>query len=329
MLAAALLLSVPSLQAQDTPPISVQGHVVNGTTNKPAAGVQVNYVLMQRGTTPVSTQMTDSEGRFRFENVPSPGNAPALLRAEFQGGLYSAPLLPQQPVSGDIQISVYDATSRPDTVSVKEHAIFLHPSGGTLLVLEQVVLQNNSQPPRTYVNPKGTFPFTLPAKIREGLRVSVQGPAGMPINQAPLPRDSADGFAVDYPIRPGETQVRLEYALDYTAPFAFSKRVDLLPQQMHVVTPGEGVQVTGDSLTPLGSDPSSGFTGYAVVPAGNLLRLEIAGDAPAIPGEGGGAEQISTALVPVPGVVNERRWIILSAAGLILLGGLVYLYRQE
>src|SRR5438270_13717836 len=76
VLLTSLLFSAAMLSAQATTQ-SIQGRVLNGTTNKPAAKVKVNYVLMQRGPTPLSTQVTDSEGRFHFENVPAPsGGAP-------------------------------------------------------------------------------------------------------------------------------------------------------------------------------------------------------------------------------------------------------------
>ena len=310
---------------------SIQGRVLNGTTNRPAAKVKVNYVLMQQGPTPLSTQVTDAEGRFHFDNVPAPsGGAPALLRAEYQGAVYSQPMLPQQSAAPEIEITVFEAENRPDLISVKEHAIFLHPSGGTLLVLEQIILENKSQPPKTYVNPKGTFPFTLPGQVKEGVRVSVQGPEGMPINQTPEPRDEKDRFAVTYPIRPGETQVRLEYALDYKSPFQFSKRLDVQPQQIHVVTPGKGVQLSGEVLTAMGTDPQTGFTGYLVTPKGNIINLQISGDVPPeVAGEGEASGGESAALVPIPDPISKRRWIVLSAAGLVMAIGLVYHYRQK
>ncbi len=299
---------------------------MNGTTGKPVAKAQVNYVLMAQGMKPAASQVTDNDGRFRIDNPPSSGGGPALLRVEYEGATYSHPVLPGQS-AGDVEIQVFDASKQPGIVSVKEHAIFVHPSGNTLLVLEQVILGNESSPPKTYVNEKGTYPFTLPAKAREGVQVTVEGPGGMPISQPAEPRDSANSYEINYAIRPGETQVRLEYALDYHSPYQFSKRLDVLPAQLHIVTPGKDVQVKGEGLTPAGTDPSTGFSGFALKPEGNLVKLEISGEVPATQGEGNSADDSAT-LVPIPDPVSKQRWVIVSAAGLIMLGGLVYHLRR-
>lgn len=232
-----------------------------------------------------------------------------------------------------MDIQVFDAGRDRGLFVVKEHAIFLHPSGKTLLVLEQVILENRSNPAKTYVNAAGTFPFTLAGTPSQPAQVTVAGPEGMPISQDPIRKAAANSFAIAYPIRPGETQIRVEYSLDYHSPFQFSKLLELPPQSVHVVTPGNQVQVTGDGLTPVGADPSTGFNGYQVRPKDNLVRLEIAGDVPATPpvgdsqNEAGGEE--SASLVPIADPVSTRRWIIVSAAGLVMLAGLVYHLRHD
>src|SRR5579885_2018577 len=205
----ALASAAAGARAQN-PAGAIQGRVVNGTTGKPVAKAQVNYVLMAQGMKPAASQVTDNDGRFRIDNPPSSGGGPALLRVEYEGATYSHPVLPGQS-AGDVEIQVFDASKQPGIVSVKEHAIFVHPSGNTLLVLEQVILGNESSPPKTYVNEKGTYPFTLLAKALEGVQVTVEGPGGMPISQPAEPRDSANSYEINYAIRPGETQVRLEY----------------------------------------------------------------------------------------------------------------------
>ena len=330
ILMSTVLCTGGALRAQG-PTQSLQGRVVNGTTGAPVAKAEVNYVLMQRGPTPVATQTTDAQGRFSFDNVPAPvGGAPALLRADYQGATYNHPLLPGQRPTGEIQIQVFEAGRQPSMVSVREHVIFLHPSGNVLLVLEQVILENNSNPPKTYVNPNGTYPFTLPGASRDGVQVSVEGAAGMPLNQTPVPRDGKNTFAITYPIRPGETQVRLQYALDYKSPFEFSKPLDVLPQQIHVVTPGKEVQVTGDAVTALEADPSTGFTGYLVAQKGNLVRLEVTGEVPADKAaQLGGADDESGTLVPIAGPVSSQRWLILSAAGVVMLAGIIFHYSRS
>jgi len=57
------------------------------------------------------------------------------------------------------------------------------------------------------------------------------------------------------------------------------------------------------------------------------VKLEISGEVPATQGEGNSADDSAT-LVPIPDPVSKQRWVIVSAAGLIMLGGLVYHLRR-
>lgn len=301
---------------------------MNATSNRPVAKAEVQYVLMAQGMSPAATQVTDAEGKFRFDKLPS-ASSPALLRVEYQGATYSRAVMPQQ-ASGPMDIQVFEAARDRGLMSVKEHAVFLHPSGKTLLVLEQIILGNQSKPQKTYVDPNGTFVFTLPGKPQHPVQVAVQGPGGMPISQSTIEKGE-NRYAVAYPIRPGETQVRLEYALDYQAPFLFAKVFDIRPESAHIVTPGNNqVQVVGDGLTPAGADASTGFTGYQVALKGNQVRLEISGDVPmkAPASDSQGEEAQPASLVPISDPVSNRRWIVLSAAGLVMLAGLVYHLRH-
>ena len=326
--AAALLaafLSTPAL----LPAASLGGSVRNGTTNRPVAGAKVSYIQLQQGMTPVASADTDAQGVFRIDGVEAFGGSPALLQVEYQGATYSQPVVSPQGMAGGLQILVYDSSREKGIVAIRDHAIFLRPAAGELAVIEQISLENRSNPPRTYVNPEGTFAFSLPAQPRDGVQASIMGSAGMPIPQVPTPLEPANSFAINYPIRPGGSQVRLQYSIDYQSPYRFSKILNQPAEQTHIVTPGEGVQLSGENLTALGKEPSTGMLAYQILPAAGVLKLDISGEAPATQADSQTAEPAASgALTEIPDAATERRWLILSALGLILLGGLVYLYRS-
>ena len=328
----ALTLLAPAMTAQlraQGGGTAIEGRVLNGTTGAPVADAQVNYVRMSQGMTPLARATTGPDGRFRLEGIPpAAGPAPALLRVDHQGATYSQPMLPGGPTEG-VQIQVYDASPDRAAVSVAEQAIFLHPAGGSLAVLEQVILQNETAPPRAYVNPEGTYLFTLPPESREGVRVTVNGPGGMPIGQTPKPRGAENQFAIDYPIRPGETQIRIEYSMDYASPMQFEKVIDVRAQQTHIVTTGPEVEIQGDGVTALDQDPASGFMGYLVSQPGDTLRVRVSGESALPEGEQTGlSEGGGSTLAPIlPPIAEQRLWIM-AAIGLLLLGGFVYLYRM-
>jgi hypothetical protein len=308
---------------------SLEGTVQNGTTNKPVPGATVKFIQLQQGMTPVASASTDSSGVFHFDGVEAFTGSPALLQVEYEGATYSQPLISPQTLANGVQFMVYDPVRDPSILSLKEHAIFLRPAAGELMVIEQISIENNSKPPRTYVNPAGTYVFTLPGQPRDGLQASIEGAAGMPIPQTPKTLETANRFAITYPIRPGESSVRLQYSLDYQAPFQFKKVLNQPAEQTHVVIPGTGVELSGNGLTALGKEPTTGYAAYLVAPGTSLLDMQLSGESPVTQAEGQAADsEGSSRLITIPDAATDRRWLILSALGLILLSGLIYLYRE-
>jgi len=326
---AAGLLSALLAACSLLPAASLEGTVRNGTTNQPVSGAKVEYIQLQQGMTPVAEATTNPQGVFHFDGVEAFAGSPALLQVEYQGATYSQPVISPQTLASGIDVRVYDSSRDPSLVTIKEHAIFLQPSAGQLAVIEQVSIENRSNPPRTYINSNGTYAFSLPGKPRDGVQTSIQSAAGMPIPQTPSPLERANSFAITYPIRPGESQVRLQYTLDYQSPYSFAKPLNQPAEQTHVVTPGEGVQLSGENLAALGKEPTTGFAAYQVTPANGIVKLQISGEAPATQAEEQTAESgESGGLIEIPDEATGRRWLILSALGLILLAGFVFLYRD-
>jgi hypothetical protein len=309
---------------------SLDGRVRNGTTNQPAAGVEVQLIQLQQGMTPVASATTNAQGLFHFDGVEQYTSSPVLLQAVYQQATYSQPLLSPKTMASGIEMMVYDATHDKSVVSVGEHAIFLRPSNGELAVIEQISIANKSTPPRTYVNQDGTYLFSLPGKPHGELQASIEGAAGMPIPQVPAARGKPNSFAITYPIRPGESQIRLEYSLDYQSPLHWIKRLDQPGQQTHIVTPGEGVQISGEDVTAVGKEPTTGFLAYQVAPGVQSVDLQISGYAPETQAESQTAEPADSGggLIEIPDPATERKWMILSGLGLIMLAGFAYLSRR-
>ena len=314
----AVLLSARAVHA-----VPMEGRVRNGTTGQPAAGITVHLVKLQQGMTPVESVTADAQGVFRIE-TDALGGAPGLIQVEYQGATYSQPLMSPQTMSGGLNIQVYDATSDRSGISIPEHAIFLRPSGGEMAVIEQVAISNTSNPPRTYVNREGTYLFALPGEPRDGLVASIEGAAGMPVPLSPAERSAPNSFAIAYPIRPGESQIRLQYTLAYQSPFRFTKPLEHAGEQTHIVTPGEGVELTGDALEPLGKEPTTGFMAYLVKSAGRA-EFDVKGEVVVTEAEAAQAAGSSGTLTQISDPVTQRIWLVLGGLGLIMLAGYWYL----
>ena len=188
---------------------TVHGTVKNGTTNKPAAGIQVILIQLQGGMQPVATTQSNAQGQFTFDN-PALGAQPMLVRAVYHGVNFHQPV---PPGKSDVELSVFELTKDAKAIAVTTRVVFFQPNGANLIVGEEYSLQNDTQPPQAYFRPDGNFEFTLPDKAQLQ-QVAASGPAGMPVVQAPI--DKSNGrFAIAYAFRPGENTVRYSYELPY------------------------------------------------------------------------------------------------------------------
>ena len=123
LLGLASFLCIPALSAQAG---TVTGTVTNGTTNKPAAGVQMILIQLQGGMQPVDNTKTDANGHYQFTNAGLGGQMPMLIRAVYHDVFYHQPVAPGKTTA---DVTVYEPTSKPGSVSVTTHVVILQPNG--------------------------------------------------------------------------------------------------------------------------------------------------------------------------------------------------------
>ena len=75
---------------------TVTGVIHNGTSNKPAAGVDVILIQLQGGMQPVANTKTDAQGHYKLDNAAI-GQGPMLIRAVYRGVMFHQPLTPGTP----------------------------------------------------------------------------------------------------------------------------------------------------------------------------------------------------------------------------------------
>src|SRR5215831_5162807 len=211
---AALLLSLAVWNARAG---TVQGKVVNGTTGKPVAAIEVILIQLQGGMQPVANTKTNAQGEFSFDH-PGIGAQPMLVRAVYQGVNFHQALPPGR---NSVDVSVYDLSHDAKTISVPSHLVIFQPNGATLTVAEQLLVRNESKPPMAYFRPDGSFQVTLPEKA--SLRqIAASGPSGMPVVQAPIDLGK-NKYAIAFAFRPGDNEVRLAYEVPYPSDAATLK----------------------------------------------------------------------------------------------------------
>ncbi len=300
---------------------TVHGTVKNGTTDKPAAGVEVILIQLQGGMQPVLNTKTDAQGQFSFD-YPGIGAQPMLLRAVYRGVFFHEPLPPGQ---NEVQIEIYEPSRDPKTISVGTHFVIFQPNGANLQVGEEYAIKNDSQPPQAYFRPDGTFEFAIP---ENGVlkQVAAQGPSGMPVVQTPIDRGK-NRYSVDYAFRPGDNGVRFSYDLPYTGNTATVKLPTVYPGARLVVVAPPTVQISGDGLQPGGQEQGMNvYSRDAALAANSVLSVNVSGtaappsandaDADASP-QGRDAQQGNNpgAGVPIevaPGRLDVLKWPIVA-----------------
>ena len=93
---------------------TVHGTVMNRTTGKPAANVEVTLLNTMANMAEVGTTKSDAQGQFTFDN-PNIGMGPMLLRATYAGrkllNTFAAPRAPRRYC-----VEVFDVSKDPKTV---------------------------------------------------------------------------------------------------------------------------------------------------------------------------------------------------------------------
>jgi hypothetical protein len=188
---------------------TLTGTVTNGTTNKPAAGDEVLLIDFSSGMSVAGTTKADSNGKFSFPLTGTPG--PHLIRAVHQGVTYHQ-MAP--PGVNTADVSVYDVAAKVTGLSVTADVIRFQADSGTMQGVRLFVVNNTSSPAKTQMNDHN-FEFYLPAgsKVEQ---LQARAPNGQPISADAVPQAEKNRYAVNFPLRPGETQFQVEFTLPYS-----------------------------------------------------------------------------------------------------------------
>ena len=312
----------------------LHGTVKNGTTGKAAAGVEVILIQLQGGMQPVANSKTDALGQFSFNN-PSLGAQPMLVRAVYKGINFHQPVPPGR---SDVEVSIFEPTKDPKTISVASRIVFFQPNGVNLTVAEEYSIQNNSQPPQAYFRPDGNFEFVIPeyAKLQQ---IAASGPTGMPVVQAPIDKTKGK-YAIAYALRPGQSTVRYSYEVPYPGDNTTVKVATIYPSVRLLVVASPTMQISGDGLQRGGQEQGMSVYGRENVPANNVMAVNVSGTAPPLPAGGadsggggqGGQEAQGTApaanIQSIPGRLDVLKWPLIAGFGALFALGARLLARK-
>jgi hypothetical protein len=314
---------------------TVHGTVKNGTTGKPAAGIDVILIQLQGGMQPVVNSKTDADGQFTFDH-PSLGAQPMLVRAVYRGVTFNQPV---PPGKNELQVEVFDPTQDAKTITVPSRVVIFQPDGESLIVGEEYSVQNHSQPSVAYFRADGNFDFVLPEKA-DLQQVAAWGPAGMPVVQATIDRGK-NRYAVAFAFRPGESGVRYSYKLPYPGNTATVKIPTVYAGWRLMVVAPPTVQLSGEGLTPAGQEQGMSIYERSAVPANTTVAVNLSGTAPPPSAAGGadsgppggqdtqqGAAAGSANIQQIPGRLDVLKWPLVAGFLGVFAFGAILLARK-
>jgi hypothetical protein len=223
----ALLLSILSLALAASAAQTLTGTVTNGTTNKPAAGDEVILINLTTTMEVAASTKADSSGKFSFPLTGAAG--PHLIRAVHQGVTYHQ-MAP--PGVNTADVNVYDVATKVTGLSVTADVIRFQADSGTMQGVRLFVVDNNSSPAKTQMNDHN-FEFFLPAGAKVE-QLQARAPNGQPISSEAVPQAEKNRYAINFPLRPGETQFQVEFTLPYSGEIKIDPKL-LYPAEHFVV----------------------------------------------------------------------------------------------
>lgn len=318
---------------------TLTGRVTNGTTSKPAAGDDVILINLSNGMEEAAKTKVDASGKFSFKLTD--GGGPHLIRAIHQGVTYHQ-MAP--PGTNSVEVQVYDVARKISEIALTADVTRVQADSGTLQGTRLFAVDNTSSPPKTQMNDHN-FEFYLPpgAKLES---TQAKAPNGQPIATEATPQAEKNRYAIQFPLRPGETQFQIEYTVPYNGSATLDPKPLYPAQHVVVVLPktmqfkaADGVQFQSmqdpnqsDSVVEVAQGTQAGQSlGFTVSGTGTISDTPSQSASGASRGQGNENRPGGGLGAPIdaPDPLQKYRWQILVGIAVILaLGGWVVMRRQ-
>ena len=243
-LAILLVLALPvTALAQESADGVINGQVINGTEGGGSvAGIEVALIAYVNGViAETGTAVTESEGKFQFDNVAIEHEY--LVTTRYMGVDYYYPVTFEPgETTTYVEVGVCDTTNSDEAIRVMSAHTIIAVEEKDLLVTEVFWLVNDGD--RTYVGTDGVLVFTLPGEATNFQASQEQAPD----------YQFLDSNRVTYlvPFPPGERQLVYSYMLpaisdnELTIPL----QVDYPTDVLELMVAGEDIEVAVSQLAP-------------------------------------------------------------------------------
>lgn len=253
---------------------------------------------------------------------------PILLQVQYKGVHYDKLLTPNLPAS-KVQLEVYEPTKSPAVASVAQRMLIFDVSSGRVGVEEMAIIENHSK--QTYNNDSlGALQFFLPPAANGQVSVRVQDASGMPLPRPAEKTPTENVFRVDFPIKPGETQIDVNYVLPVGSPFTYRGRVvnikGMQTAPLRLVAP-PGITLSSNDIHELGIEPTTQASIFNVNGNGNFL-VNISGTGSLRQDDTSDDSDAPKILAGNPPIYMHLGWLLALALTILAIGAVV-LYRSS
>jgi mono/diheme cytochrome c family protein len=284
--------SPPTAQASSTTQGlgTITGKVSHGAGGTVPAGLTATLHGVEHGqsTTATPTEVltltapVDANGSFTFNKVEMPTNRLFYTSVDYGGTTFDSTfqVVTDGVTSLDLPITIYESTTDTSGLSISQsHILFDLTTPGSTVQVEEIVIVSNSGD-KVVMMPKGGPPpvqIILPASATNLLFDD-----GSTLANSSRYVATSNGFGDTSSILPGDSQNQIIYIFDipYNRNIDFSQAYTLPVASGSVLVP-EGVQVSGDGLTPGTSRTLQGVvltsSVFQNLPAGQALAFTVSG----------------------------------------------------
>ncbi len=329
-----LFLSAISCAARQIQADTLKVTLVNGTTGGPGAAEKVTLFEHRSNMTSVASLGTVS-GDFTIDNLDVEVNGRYLLQVTSGGIDYNHPVTFGPGHEANIVLNVFETTRDERNLEIKSARYLIQREHQHLKVEKLYVVENKSEPRTTFFNPDGTFQFHLPKQVAHTASVTTSAAGGATVTEtfSPLPDDS--GYVLGAAIKPGKTDIRIAYVVDYASgTYQIQEKAYYpLPQMLILVTPTD-IELKSDRWEILSAESQGRFhvLRQTDLAEGSPIELGLGSVNAAVVEQIAPAERIPPqhgTITKLPDPLVSQLWIIVLLMAATLATGLLFALKRS
>jgi hypothetical protein len=318
-----LVLALVVAPASGLHAATIHGTLVNGTSGEKIDGVV--KVINPGGGMMEETEVKAVDGSFTVEGL-DPSASLYLLRSDHDGVMYTEVVRFEGQETAHATVTVYDRSPSFEGIHVLVPHLAAAAVEGELQIEVLYELHNHLEPAGTVADPDQQFLIYLP-EDRINIMRSFVSHRDIPLDRFPVPTDEAGVYRIDYPIRPGDTEVGVAYSVPYRdSTYTLKYQVKQPIETMTIYTINSGMTVTSSTVKLGVGEAIHGMTAYEVsnLAAGTTLELTFRGGGPLEMAAAGGEDphggaSAGTSVITMPNRMENPSTMLMVAVLLAML----------